>query len=88
MNPEAYLEEAAFRAFQVFIRNGAGSLMPLRDASGAIMKDAAGRPIPESYEQCIARRWRWAPQATRDEFINYAKAMEPVFHAAFNGDHP
>lgn len=69
------LEFAAFRIFQAFIRNGSGTRMWLRDKAGNVIGE-------ETPEQASLRRWNAAPQATRDEFLAYAKAAEPVLRSA------
>lgn len=65
------IELAGFRAYQVFIRNAVGTRMYVRDRDGKVIGE-------ETLEQAALRRWDKAPQATRDEFIAYAKAAEPV----------
>lgn len=51
MDDRTHIEEAAFRAYAVFIRGAIGTRMFI---------------------------WLNASQATKDEFIAYARAMEPV----------
>lgn len=65
------IELAAFRIYQAFIRNAIGTLAYARDRDGRVMG-------PETPEQAALRRWNSAPQSTRNEFIEYAKAAEPV----------
>jgi len=65
------IELAAFRVYQVFIRNAVGTRMYVRDRDGKVIGE-------ETFEQASLRRWNAAPQKTRDEFIEYAKAAEPV----------
>lgn len=69
-----HLEEAGYRAFKVFIRNGSGSRMFKRDEQGRILKDANGSFLRETLEEACMRRWRECPQSTRDEFMAYAHA--------------
>jgi hypothetical protein len=71
MDDRTHIEEAAFRAYAVFIRGAIGTRMFIRDKSGKVVGE-------ESFEQATERRWLNASQATKDEFIAYALAMEPV----------
>jgi hypothetical protein len=71
------LELAAFRAYCVFIRNAVGTRM--------LRRDRAGNAHEETFEAASIRRWNSAPESTRQEFIAYAKAMEPVFQDASQG---
>lgn len=72
------IEAAAFCMYQVHIRNAVGTRAYIRDRDGKVIGE-------ETFEQAALRRWNAAPQATRDEFMEYAKAAEPVFRAANEG---
>lgn len=64
------LETAAFLAYRVFIRDANGTRRSVH-LSG-------GNSREETHEEASLRRWNAAPQSTRDEFMAYAKVMEPV----------
>lgn len=70
----SHIERAAFAIFRTFIANAVGTCRPKRDADGNVIKDRFGKPVPETPDEAAARRWRDAPQLTRDRFRHEAAA--------------
>ena len=76
------VEQVAFSIWAHFVRHGAGSLKPIRNEDGSLAKDASGKPIPETIEQCLSRRWACLPEATRQSFMGEAVAAINAWEAA------
>lgn len=63
----ATIERAAFAIYTQFLRGGY-PVRQLRDGNGRPVTDHDGRPIFETLEVAAARRWRAAPELTRERF--------------------
>ena len=74
MIKDYHVERAAYAIYCEFIRGAVGTIMPMRDENGVILKDSNGRPIPETPEAAMRRRWERAPDETRESFRREATA--------------
>ena len=74
MIDEQQIEAAAFAIYRQFIRNGAGSRMARR-----IVVDGMGKPVPETPDEAVERRWRWLTETQKESYRREAlAALEAV----------